>query len=294
MEEEISNLIKAKKYKILGTGYVSNAYEIELQNKKYIILQGQINDSFKYYKFSYNNLIFLINNGNFYIKSVKFPNEELNLINPIKEDEFFKNGALMYIAIDGIVFYEKYFNKINIENITNSIAMFFIELYKIPINKNKIKVYREDQIKVFTRNINNVKNYFEYKNIDKLNKYELEYLDYINSFEDFHYTHGDFWQENLIISEDYQNLVGIIDFDNFGVNDIARDYAALFNLGYDFINKIIEKSGEIIKDKEDFIKRVRIYEKFIIIGCFAFINMNNNKKERLEVHLNQLKKVDLI
>ena len=294
MEEEISNLIKDKKYKILGTGYVSNAYEIELQNKKYIILQGQINDSFKYYNFSYNNLIFLINNGNFYIKSVKFPNEELNLINPIKEDEFFKNGALMYIAIDGIVFYEKYLNKINIENITNSIAMFFIELYKIPINKNKIKDYREDQIKVFTRNINNVKNYFEYKNIDKLNKYELEYLDYINSFEDFHYTHGDFWQENLIISEDYQNLVGIIDFDNFGVNDIARDYAALFNLGYDFINKIIEKSGEIIKDKEDFIKRVRIYEKFIIIGCFAFINMNNNKKERLEVHLNQLKKVDLI
>ena len=200
----------------------------------------------------------------------------------------------MYIAIDGIVFYEKYFNKINIDNINNSKAKFFIELYKIPINKNNIKLYRENQIKVFTRNINNVKNYFEYKNIDKLNKYELEYLNYINSFEDFHYTHGDFWQENLIISEDYQNLVGIIDFDNFGIDDIARDYAALFNLGYDFINKIIEKSGEIIKDKEDFIKRVRIYEKFIIIGCFAFINVNNNKKERLEVQLNQLKKADLI
>lgn len=292
--EEIYNLIKLKKYKSLGTGYVSKAYEIELKGKKFIILQGQIQESYKYYNFSYNNLKFLYNNGNPYIKSVKFPNKELNLIKPMTNNDFFKNGALMYKEIEGIVLYEKYFNKINIENITDSIAKFLIELYKIPVDKNKLAQYREAQINVFSRNINNVKNYFNNKNIDKLIKYEKEYLDYINSFEDFHYTHGDFWNENLIISEDYQNLIGVIDFDNFGINDIARDYAALFTLGYDFINKIIEKSGEIIKNKEDFIKRVKIYEKFIIIGCFAFININNNKKERIEHHLEQLKNANLI
>ena len=68
----------------------------------------------------------------------------------------------------------------------------------------------------------------------------------------------------------------------------------MFKFGYDFINKIVDKSKEIIKDKENFIKRIKIYQKFIIIGCFAFINMNNNKKERLEVHLKELKNVDLI
>ena len=125
--------------------------------------------------------------------------------------------------------------------------------------------------------------------------FEKEYFEYINNFEDFHYTHGDFWQENLIISEDYQHLVGVIDFDNFGINDIARDYAALFNLGDDFINKIIDKSSEIIMDKNEFLKRIIIYKKFITIGCFAFLNMNNNnKKESIEKHLNQLKKLDLI
>ena len=295
MNEEILSIINLKKHKTLGTGYVSNAYEIELNNNKYIILQGQIKDSFKYYEFSYNNLKFLNNNGNPYIKSIKFPNDGLNLIKPQTNNYFFKNGALMYKIIKGIVFYEKYFNKINIENITTSIANFLIELYKIPIDKNNIDEYRQSQIKIFTRNINNIKNYFNNINIEKLINFEKEYFEYINNFEDFHYTHGDFWQENLIISEDYQHLVGVIDFDNFGINDIARDYAALFNLGDDFINKIIDKSSEIIMDKNEFLKRIIIYKKFITIGCFAFLNMNNkNKKESIEKHLNQLKKLDLI
>jgi len=294
MEDELLNIIKLKKYKLIGTGYVSNAYEIVYKGSKYIILQGQIQDSFKYYEFSYNNLKFLYNNGNPYINSLKFPNEDLNLIKPKSNDIFFKNGALMYKLIEGIVLSEKYFNKINIENISDSIAKFLIELYKIPINKNNIEQYRQSQIKIFSRNINNVKNYFNNKNIEKLINYENEYLEYINKFEDFHYTHGDFWNENLIISEDLNNLIGVIDFDNFGINDIARDYAALFTFGYDFINKIIDKSKEIINDKEYFINRIKIYQKFIIIGCFAFINMNNNKKERLKIHLKQLKSVDLI
>ena len=297
MDEELLHLINSKNYKLLGTGYVSKAYEIILSRKKYILLQGQIKDSYKYYSFSYNNLIFLNNNGNPYIKSIKFPNEDLNLIKPINDNEFFKNGALMYKIIQGIIFSEKYLNKINRDNITTSISKFLIELYNIPLdtNPNKIKEYRQSQIKVLTRNLDNIKKYLNNKNVEKLETFGEEYYEYISKFEDFHYTHGDFWQENLIISDDYQNLIGVIDFDNFGINDIARDYASLFNLGYDFINIIIDKSSEIIKDRNDFMKRIKIYEKFIIIGCLAFIIINNkNKKDRIEIHLNQLKKNDLI
>ena len=67
----------------------------------------------------------------------------------------------MYKLIEGIVFYEQYFNKINIENITNSIAKFLIELYKIPANKSNIEQYKKDQINILTNNINNVKNYIK-------------------------------------------------------------------------------------------------------------------------------------
>ena len=294
MDKNILSLIEKKKYRQLGTGYISNAYEIEYNNNKYIILQGQISVSFKYYQFSYNNLIFLINNGNSYIKSVKIPCEELRLIQPSQKEDFFKNGAFMYKLIEGIVFYEKYFNKINIENITNSIAKFLIELYKIPVNKGGVERYKKDQINILTNNINNVKNYLNNINVEKLVSFQNEYLGYINKFEDFHYIHGDFWQENLIISNNYQNLIGVIDFDNFGIGDIARDYAALFNLGFNFINKIIEKTQEIIEDKDNFIKRINIYIKFIIIGCFSFLYINNKDSKNIEKQLKLLKKYDLI
>ena len=56
------------------------------------------------------------------------------------------------------------------------------------------------------------------------------------SFEDFHYIHGDLWEENMIISKDYQDLVGIVDFDNFSLGDISKDYATLLDFGFNFIN----------------------------------------------------------
>ena len=80
-------------------------------------------------------------------------------------NDFFKNGDLIYKIIEGIVFYEKYYNKINIENSTSSISEFLIELYKIPISKNNIEQYRQSQINIFTKNINNIKNYFNFFSI---------------------------------------------------------------------------------------------------------------------------------
>jgi hypothetical protein len=294
MEEIILNLINSSKYELLGEGFISKSYKLEINSEKYILLQGQISDSFGCYLKSYNNLKFLLNENSPLIKSIQFPSNKITLIKPNQNCPFFKFGGLLYIEIKGLVFYEKYFDKINIEKVATTISKFLKELYCIPINKDDIKKVRDKMKKSFNSDMSTIKKYFGNENIDKLNAFEIEYLEYINNFDDFHYTHGDFWQENMIISEDYQDLVGVVDFDNFGIGDIAKDYASLLNFGFDFINILIDKTKDIIQDKENFIKRVKIYEKFIELEDVAYILRYENLKGRLNSKLENLKKLNLI
>jgi aminoglycoside phosphotransferase len=163
-----------------------------------------------------------------------------------------------------LVFYEKYFDKINIEKVTTTISKFLKELYCIPINKDNVQKARNKMKKSFNSDMLTIKKYFGNENIDKINAFENEYLDYLNNFDDFHYTHGDFWQENMIISEDYQDIVGVVDFDNFGLGDIAKDYASLLDFGFDFINILLDKTKDIIQDKENFIKRIKLFKLIFI------------------------------
>ena len=285
MEEIILNLINSSKYELLGEGFISKSYKLEINSEKYILLQGQISDSYDCYLKSFNNLKFLFNENNPLIKSVQFPSNKISLIKPNQNYPFFKYGGLLYIEIKGLVFYEKYFDKINIEKISTTISKFLKELYCIPINKEDIEKVRSKMIKSFNSDMLIIKKYFGIENIDKINAFENEYLNYINSFDDFHYTHGDFWQENMIISEDYQDIVGVVDFDNFGLGDIAKDYASLLDFGFDFINVLIDKTKDIIQDKEDFIKRIKIYEKFIELEDVAYILKYENLKGRLNSKL---------
>ena len=294
MEEIVLNLINSSKYELLGEGFISKSYKLEINSEKYILLQGQISDSYDCYLKSFNNLKFLFNENNPLIKSVQFPSNKISLIKPNQNYPFFKYGGLLYIEIKGLVFYEKYFDKINIEKISTTISKFLKELYCIPINKEDIEKVRSKMIKSFNSDMLIIKKYFGNENIDKINAFENEYLNYINSFDDFHYTHGDFWQENMIISEDYQDIVGVVDFDNFGLGDIAKDYASLLDFGFDFINVLIDKTKDIIQDKEDFIKRIKIYEKFIELEDVAYILKYENLKDRLNSKLENLKKLNLI
>jgi len=294
MEEIVLNLINSSKYELLGEGFISKSYKLEINSEKYILLQGQISDSYDCYLKSFNNLKFLFNENNPLIKSVQFPSNKISLIKPNQNYPFFKYGGLLYIEIKGLVFYEKYFDKINIEKISTTISKFLKELYCIPINKDDIERVRNKMIKSFNSDMLIIKKYFGIENIDKINAFENEYLNYINSFDDFHYTHGDFWQENMIISEDYQDIVGVVDFDNFGLGDIAKDYASLLDFGFDFINVLIDKTKDIIQDKEDFIKRIKIYEKFIELEDVAYILKYENLKGRLNSKLENLKKLNLI
>ena len=297
MIKNINDLIENKNYTFIGSGFVSNAYKISYNNNNYLLLQGLLIDSYECYLDSYKNLKFLINNGNKLINSVNFPSEEINIIKP--NGNFFKYGGLIYKYIDGIILKEKYFNKINTENIINKISEFLIEIYNIPLpnNYNKNKII-EQYLNEFINNINIIINYLKKENfiIDKLINLKNEYNEYINQFNDFSYIHGDFWQENLIISEDYQNLIGVIDFDDFKIGDIAKDFATLLDLGYDFINKIMNKCNSIIKNKIKFLERIKIQEKLIVVEDCSYIikNLNNDNKEKLLEQIKELKDLNLI
>ena len=298
MIKNINEIIENKKnYTFIGSGFVSNAYKIHYNNNNYLLLQGLLKDSYECYLESYKNLKFLNNNGNKLIKSVNFPSEEIDIIKP--NGNFFKYGGLIYKYIDGIILKEKYFNKINTENIINKISEFLIEIYNIPlpnnINKNKII---EEYLNEFINNINIIINYLEKENyiIDKLINLKNEYNEYIIHFNDFSYIHGDFWQENIIISENYQNLIGVIDFDDFKIGDIAKDFATLLDLGYDFINKIVNKCSCIIKNKIKFLERIKIQEKLIVVEDFSYIikNLNNDNKEKILEQIKELEELNLI
>lgn len=293
----LSNLDFSTKV-ILGKGYVSEAYKVKLLNNKeneYTVLKGLIKDSYKCYEDSFNNLKFIYNNGNPLIKSIKIPFENLILI---KSNNEFKYGALIYKNITGIILKENLFNKINIENITNLISNFLTELYNIPIDKNfSLENYKKTQLDYFNTILLTLTNYLQNKNIlydnIKLLNLENEYKNYLKEFKEPHFIHGDFWEENMIISNDYQNLLGIIDFDNFGIGDNALDFATLSDFGYDFINIVLNKCN-FIKDKEKFIIKVKMFEKWVYLDDFYYLFCNWKKEDMLLKEIEEMKKLNLI
>ena len=286
---------------LMGEGYVSKGYKVKVKNEnkiEYIILVGLINDSYQCYKDSYDNLIFIYNNGNPLIKSIKIPIDDLNLIKPNNE---FKYGCLIYKNIPGVIIKENIINKINIENITNSISNFLIELYNIKIKEDfSISEFKEKKLNYFNEITLTFKNYLNNKNYkydkNKLLQFKEEYKNYLKEFNEPHYIHGDLWEENMIITEDYQNLSGIIDFDDFGIGDNALDFANLSDFGYDFINIVIQKCSSIINNVNvnDFIIKIKMYEKWVFLNNFFYLYQNYKNDCRLEQIIEEMKELNFI
>jgi aminoglycoside 2''-phosphotransferase len=63
-------------------------------------------------------------------------------------------------------------------------------------------------------------------------------------------VHGDCWYENLLFDEEWQRLIGVIDFENVSVGDAAIDLATQHYLGDQFAQEVIDAyySGHIPHD----------------------------------------------
>ena len=97
----------------------------------------------------------------------------------------------------------------------------------------------------------------------------------------------------MIISNDYQNLLGIIDFDNFGIGDNALDFATLSDFGYDFIHIVLNKCN-FIKDKKEFIIKIKMFEKWVYLDDFYYLFSNWKKDDMLIKEIDEMKKLNFI
>ena len=97
----------------------------------------------------------------------------------------------------------------------------------------------------------------------------------------------------MIISNDYQNLLGIIDFDNFGIGDNALDFATLSDFGYDFINIVLNKCN-FIKDKKEFVIKIKMFEKWVYLDDFYYLFSNWKKDDMLIKEIDEMKKLNFI
>ena len=262
--------IKTKKF--INDGFNSRAYII---NGDYILLEG-VNQN------SYNNYIKYVesikNLDN--IKSVQIP----AIVELISPNEEFQNGALIYKMIKGHTFRKSDIDSVDLDSIPQTIANFMNELYTIKIPFDK-KLYVNNEISITERSVALLKNYLSDEEYKKVLSWFNEYKNYLLTFDDYHYIHGDLWYENYIL-DDENHLIGIVDFEGACMGDPAYDIAALYYLGDDFVAKVLKYYKYT---NNDLIKRVSMLIKAREIADFE--DMVNNYPEEVKEQVDKIGKV---
>lgn len=238
--------------KYINEGFNSKAYII---NDDYILLDGVNQNSYKNYQ-KYVNVINQISN----VKSLEIP-RIIELIEPCEE---YPNGALIYKMIKGHTFRKEHIEIVNLDNIAKKLAEFMDELYEIRVDFDKDE-YIKNELEITEQSVIELKEYLSESNYEKILSWFNEYKNYLLTFNDYHFIHGDLWYENYILN-DNNELVGIVDFEGSGMGDPAYDIAALYYLGTGFINKVLSLK-KFIDNKNDFGFIAKINNK--IVG-FAF------------------------
>ncbi len=231
---------------LINEGYSSCAY----RDGDYIILVGKNENSYANYEKLYHMYKFL--NGR--INSVEVP-FSVKKFEPSKEYPY---GALRTEWIYGSVLDYQHLDKFNKANFIDKIVSFFMELYVIDITAYDydfdIVEYRKNKMLTVDANIEILKDYLNEEELLKLVNWRKKYKKYLNSFDDYHFIHGDMWYENFIFSNDYQNLIGIIDWENARIDDPAVDLAALSCISSDIVDKIIDRLAFLSEDIKDRVK----------------------------------------
>ena len=127
--------------------------------------------------------------------------------------------------------------------------------------------------------------YLNDEKYEKIKRQSNEYKNYLLTFNDYHFNHGDLWYENYII-DDNNNLIGIVDFENSGKGDSANDIYGLNYLGKDFMDKVLYYYKYT---NDEMIRRISLLIKATEI-CY-FKNVIDNYPDEINDQLNKIKKV---
>lgn len=220
--------------KKIGEGAVSIAY---LCDKNRILLKGKRKDSFESYQKLKNNLDLL--NGK--IKSIKIPSNA-KIIEPCEK---YSLGAISYLYVEG----EELKNKIHDcskeqkSEIGKRLAEFISEMQNINTSLNKDNEIEINNGKL-KKAIELIKPYLNKEEIIKMEKVSMNYNNFMIS-SNFYITHGDLQEENLIL-DDNNNLVGIIDFGNMEYYVQEIEFDSMMNYDLDIFEAMLNNyKGQI-------------------------------------------------
>ncbi len=186
----------------IGEGMMSEAY---LYNENFVLLVGKRSDSFENYEKLKNNLDMLEGK----IKSLEIPNG-VNLIQPCDD---YPLGALSFSYVKGTEL-KKQIHTCTMEQkiaIGKSLATFIFEMQNTDIMLDKSKEIEITNSKL-KRSSLLIQPYLSKDESKKLQQVAIKY-DELMKKSKFVMTHGDLQEENLLVDEE-NNLVGVIDFGN--------------------------------------------------------------------------------
>lgn len=259
------NLIKNKSDFIkIGEGSTSKAY---MYDKNYVLLVGKRDDSFEIYKKLKKNLDLLEGK----INSIRIPSKS----KVIKPCEDYPLGAMTYLYVEGNELKKRIHTctKEQKRNIGKKLAEFVFEMQNINNNLDKNKEIEINNNK-FKNSIELIKPYLSNEEKIKLERIAINYNDFMkNSI--FCMTHGDLQEENLIVDK-YNNLIGIIDFGNMEYYVPEIEFDSMMN--YDL--SIFEAMLENFKGKTE-INNIRLVGLVRRIRFFKHI-VNKNYKSILK------------
>lgn len=140
----------------------------------------------------------------------------------------------------------------------------------------------KNELEITEKSVIELKDYLSELDYEKILSWFYEYKNYLLTFNDYHFIHGDLWYENYIL-DDNNELVGMVDFECSGMWDPAYDIAALYYLGTEFVNKVLSYYKYT---DENLTKRIPLLIKAREIT--SFYDIVKNHPEEIEEQIDKI------
>ena len=225
--------------KKLGSGAMSEAYL--LKNGRVLIV-GKREDAFS----SYTSLAEKMKciDGN--VSSLKISGE----IEVISPNETYPYGAIIEDYVKGVTLKKK-INQLSEEekvNIGKSLAKFIYEMRNIPYPGDKQEEIGIN-INKYEKSLRLIKDYVDDATFQMLEKTKQDYYNLMQK-SNFHPTHGDLQEENIIINENNE-VEGIIDFGNMEYYLTEVEFAPMFDYDSTIFNSMLENYNLQISTRQN-------------------------------------------
>jgi len=269
LRKELGKL-EVQSLKLIGEGFRSIAAETD----DHIVLVGKHQDASKSFRRDHAILPKIAGS-----LPIEVPSPDYF----IESSESFPFGVLCYPKIRGTVITKGIIREINLQNLTGEIAGFLVALHSVntdSLELTLLDIFEENQ-QLRDHILPTLEQILDRRERNLVVRWWKEYLE-----NDDHFkfkpvlVHGDLWYENLILTQNLQNLVGVIDFEACGLRDPAADFAPLMHLGLCFCQDVFfAYSKDRENDSVAFHKRIQLHWERREFGGIRYSILNDDRKE---------------